>query len=320
MATPQFNPHPDAIRTAKFDWFNVVGNGNSREALAVVREWFGDTEKGHTGGKGYRERHYTEQNRAIFFDKNVRNEDRWMVGITGTGISYLDEAIKGPVCALLGQGAQLSQFHAAIDVKDLKGDTVPQLKTLAAHLGGTGLVKPSGTALRGTGSNTGAFTEYFGSRKSDRFIRAYDKSAEQQEGSDWWFRWEAVIGGKFARLATPQFTPEADWARLARGQAASASELLEKLRPDLWLFLFEGDLAATPMETRRTMWDGFCSNADRAVFQKVAMLSEATGIPRIDILTEMGFLTSTPSERQSSHSGIISELQCLLSERRVNTP
>ena len=67
------------------------------------------------------------------------------------------------------------------------------------------------------------------------------------------------------------------------------------------------------------MWDGFCSNADRAVFQKVAMLSEATGIPRIDILTEMGFLTSTPSERQSSHSGIISELQCLLSERRVNT-
>ena len=61
-------------------------------------------------------------------------------------------------------------------------------------------------------SSGGGFTIYIGSRQSERFVRLYDKAAEQKLPGVLWSRLEVETKGMVARAVTTSLLQSGDWA------------------------------------------------------------------------------------------------------------
>ena len=263
-----------------------------------------------SGGEGY-ERRWISEDKAVFFESNIRNEQCWKVSLPGLLVSKLDEAIKGPVCEFLEMGTSLSRVDACVDVYGT--EVVPKIKEAISHLNEYGMLKPSGDSVRGRGLNRG-WTEYIGSRKSERFVRVYDKGAKENSEPNYWLRYEAVLKGRHAAACVPLLTPDADWPQLARGLAATTGDDLKALAPQIHELLFQGLLSPLTIEQKRKSLDGFVANAKRQVFQPLALMAESERMTVLELIQALGLHETKPSERRSAHSPLLSDLRSLLSE------
>lgn len=76
-------------------------------------------------------------------------------------------------------------------------------------------------------SNDGGFTIYVGSRQSERFIRIYNKAAQQNTPNERWFRFEIETKGKVARAISSLLARSTNWTgtfdALALGMVQLAS-------------------------------------------------------------------------------------------------
>jgi DNA relaxase NicK len=232
------------------------------------------------------------------------NADRWQVEIPGSAIGFLGDAIKGPVVHLLGMGGEFSRVDAAVDWRDPKG--LGFMRDLSAELNRGSLLRPSGEERIGTGENAG-WTQYFGSRVSESFVRMYDKGAEQNAGSDWWIRVEAELKGKRARAISTRFTPEADWNVLCRGIVAGQLQRMRDVVPGLYRVLFEGELCEVTVPDRLRALEAYFEWLCTQVGPTLGLLAEQAGVSRMDVLKVSGMLDVKPAMRRSRHSGLISE-------------
>ncbi len=285
------------------DWFRLVGSGGFEDVQGEVENWFGPLTR-EREGQGYNENHVAADAPVRVRLGHVRNLQRWQVEIPGSAIGYLGDAIKGPVLALIGMGGEFSRLDAAVDWRDPKG--LGFMRELAAELNRQSVIRPMGEERQGTGEKAG-WTQYFGSRLSDSFVRMYDKGAEQDAGSDWWIRTEAELKGKRARAATRLFTAEADWGVLCRGIVAGQMEPLRHVVPGLFHTLFEGEISQVTIPDRLRALEAYFEWLCTQVGPTLGLLAEQAGVSRLDILRASGMLEVRPSVRRSRHSGLISE-------------
>ena len=285
------------------DWFRVVGPGRFPEVLEAVENWWGPLTR-EREGSGYLENHVAAEAPVRVRLGHQKNHERWQVEIPGSAIGFLGDAIKGPVRALIDMGGEFSRVDAAVDWRDPKG--IGYMRGLAAELNRRSVIRPSGEDRSGTGEKTG-WTQYFGSRRSDSFIRMYDKGAEQDAGSDWWIRTEAELKGRYARAATLQFTADADWNVLCRGIVAGQMEPLRHVVPGLYARLFEGEMCQVSVPGRHPALEAYFEWLCTQVGPTLGLLAEQAGVSRLEILKASGMLEVRPSQRRSRHSGMISE-------------
>jgi DNA relaxase NicK len=271
--------------------------------MGEVENWFGPLTR-EREGQGYAENHVAADAPVRVRLGHQKNADRWQVEIPGSAIGYLGDAIKGPVLALIGMGGEFSRLDAAIDWRDPKG--LGYMRELAAELNRRSVIRPMGEERQGTGEKTG-WTQYFGSRLSDSFVRMYDKGAEQDAGSDWWIRTEAELKGRLARAATALFTPEEDWNVLCRRIVAGQMDSLRYVLPGLYATLFEGEMCQVSVPGRHPALEAYFEWLCVQVGPTLGLLAEQAGVSRLDILRASGMLKVHPSQRRSRHSGLISE-------------
>lgn len=294
---------------ASFDWFTLVGSGQVGAVRDIVRRWCGELSPAN-GAQGYARRMFTDD-KAVIFEENLRNAECWQVSLPGAVCAKLDEAIKGPVCELLGLGARVSRIDAAVDLYSV--DLVPLIKDRIGKLNEAGWLKRCGNGIRGRGDDPG-WTEYLGSTASERFVRVYDKGAKENTHPDYWLRFETVIKRKFARSVGAMLTPEADWPKLAQGLAATGVTELKGIAPDIVEMVYESELQPLTPETKRKTLEGFVTNARRQVFKTLAMLARDADMTIPEVVEALGLDDTQPSEVQSYHSPILSDWRGLLDQ------
>jgi Replication initiation factor len=100
-------------------------------------------------------------------------------------------------------------------------------------------------------SNDGGYTIYIGSRQSERYIRIYDKAAEQALADTNWKRLECETKGMLARSVGLALANTSDWARVFDNVVRGAIWLPRS--PD-WLSFFPVGIVpiGLPKETKET--------------------------------------------------------------------
>jgi len=125
------------------------------------------------------------------------------VSFTGRALRALSEGGITAVSMLdwmLKEGAKVTRIDLAIDVFDQAIDIV--------SLAGKPRVKESPGSARKwkfMKGDDGGCTAYIGSRKSDKFLRIYDKAIESGNTARPWIRFELEIKGDAAKLVATQF-------------------------------------------------------------------------------------------------------------------
>lgn len=110
----------------------------------------------------------------------------------------------------LKQGAKITRIDLAIDVFGLEIDqvTMAQSPRIEAYPGSA----KKWSTVRG---HDGGCTAYIGSRKSEKFMRIYDKAAEQKRSDIQWTRFELELKGDAAKAAAFQMGEMTDTERPA---------------------------------------------------------------------------------------------------------
>lgn len=300
---------PDTPRVcASFDWFTLAGVGGVEDAKSVARSWFGTLTQS-SGAEGYHTRYFTED-KAIVYEGNHRNEDCWKFTFPGSVVAKLDEAIKGPINTLLKKGAYCTRVDCAVDVYWTRGR---ELKERITKLQESGVLMRTGQMIRGRGDDHG-WTEYIGSRKSDRFIRIYDKGAKETGIPDWWIRFETVLQRKYARCVGPMLLEKDNWGTLSQSLAASAAEPIRQHAKDIHKTVYQGRVEYLDIDTKRRTLEAFVEHATRNVFQQLAMMAHHERMGLWELIQVLGLDQVKPSDRQARHSPVLSDLRSLLDE------
>ena len=100
----------------------------------------------------------------------------------------------------LREGGKITRLDLAIDVMDVPID-IPALKN-SPRIEGNGGTARKGSIIQG---DDGGVTAYIGSRKSDKFLRIYDKAIESGNIGRAWTRFELEIKGDNAKVASVEF-------------------------------------------------------------------------------------------------------------------
>lgn len=102
---------------------------------------------------------------------------------------------------MLQSGAKITRLDLAIDVFDVEIDpAILATKTRVKSAPG------SAKKWRVWRGENGGCTAYIGSRKSEKFLRIYDKAAETGDKSRAWTRFEIELKGNAARAASMQMS------------------------------------------------------------------------------------------------------------------
>lgn len=128
------------------------------------------------------------------------------ISLSGTALNELRKAGYQPdalINVLSAKGGRASRIDLAIDVRGSTGMT-PAMLHDALRRGTAHTASRGYTMLAGS---DGGSTLYIGSRQSERFMRIYDKNAEQQiVNSESWMRIELETKGEQAKLMQAALT------------------------------------------------------------------------------------------------------------------
>jgi len=114
--------------------------------------------------------------------------------------------------ACINAGGSISRLDLAKDLTEQAVDYEAVYQSLEQGLGGGNSRKVSKVQ-----SNNGGFTVYVGSRQSERFLRLYNKAAEQQLPGVLWSRLEIEAKGMVARATATSLAQSGNWAGVFDG-------------------------------------------------------------------------------------------------------
>lgn len=202
------------MKTAwSIDWLSVtfktgVSDLDLRKALSFgfpLKTWA--REKGKFG---YQQA-FVHPFGIMVMSNHARHEMGVHVSFSGRSLkSLLEQGVAGTTMlawALEGNG-KISRLDLAIDVFEVEIDPIALAKCPRIALEPGSARKWS--YIKG---NDGGTTAYIGSRKSERFLRIYDKAAEQRIKDMFWTRFELELKGDSARAAAKVFMGLSDGER-----------------------------------------------------------------------------------------------------------
>lgn len=201
------------ITAWSIDWLSVTFKGDLtdlelRKALSFgfpLKTWQRDK-----GKFGYSQA-FIHPFGIMVMSNHSRPEMGVHVSFSGRALRSLTEqgvtAVEMLVWSLENQG-RISRLDLAIDVFDVKIDPIALAKSERVK-------SEPGTARKWSyiQGHDGGTTAYIGSRKSERFLRIYDKAAEQRRAGELWTRFELELKSDSARAAAKHFALLSDGER-----------------------------------------------------------------------------------------------------------
>jgi len=202
------------MKTAwSIDWLSVTFKGEHtdldlRKALSFsypLKAW------GRDKGKFGYQQSFIHPFGITVISNHSRPEMGVHVSFSGRALHSLDDVGMTGVELLhwsLENGGRVSRIDLAIDVFDVAIDPIELAKSPRMAL-------DPGTARKWSyiKGHDGGTTAYVGSRKSERFLRIYDKAAEQRLQGALWTRFELELKSDSARAAAKMFDLLSDGER-----------------------------------------------------------------------------------------------------------
>lgn len=193
------------------DWLAFTFLEDTHEAGTWIRLYASDkTNVAIAARNGYREAYATKTGVVVQWNVD-REEMGYHVVIAGSAIRNIlerhDMDQKALVQTVIDAGGNITRLDLA---KDLQGVAISLDKIYQALEHG----EHSGTARKFAQihSINGGNTVYVGSRKSEKFIRVYDKMAESHLQGGTWYRFELETKGMVARALAALLIEQETWA------------------------------------------------------------------------------------------------------------
>ena len=187
------------------DWLSVTFKGQAtdldlRKALSFgfpLKTW------GRDKGKFGYQQAFIHPFGIMVMSNHARPEMGVHVSFSGRALRSLAEQGQASIDLLkwaINQGGRISRIDLAIDVFDVEINPIELAKCARVK-------DVPGTARKWSyvKGHDGGTTAYLGSRKSERFLRIYDKAAEQGRSDILWTRFELELKSDSARAAGAHF-------------------------------------------------------------------------------------------------------------------
>lgn len=167
-----------------------------------------------------------------------RTEMGYHVVIAGTALRHILEYYeldqKALLRGVLHTGARITRLDIALDVQGVRIDLDEVYKWLESKN-----YKGTAKTISQIHSLDGGNTIYVGSRQSERFIRIYDKAAQQKLQGELWTRFELETKGMVARaLATLLASPDVVWLDVF---SSTTRRMVDVPRSENWKLLQPGN-------------------------------------------------------------------------------
>lgn len=282
--------------SAHFDWFRIIGKGHHDRVREIFESWFTIDSEPYAA-HGYESVEFADHQAQLKL-RNHRNPLSWLVELPGACIHENRSNIREITCSLLSlPHGQITRLDAAVDIRH--PENRHQWKQQAKEL--VPLLRPSGKFID---THPEGWTAYYGSPKSDKFVRFYDKGAETCTKGNWWFRYEAQFNRKLAPNYKKALLNETDWDELAHRIASGCLPELNEHAPDLRRLL--GEPLTYTNEAKETDWEGFKAHAQNSVFRKVQMIAQHFNISPWEVLRQMDLDDLPATKTKGYHSGLFS--------------
>ena len=234
--------------------------------------------------------------------RNHSNPDAWQIVIPGLGCQFFGDRLRRIVSDLIrATGCKVSRVDAAVDLRVSEDSSLePTFRELEVIARDHTLRQASG--IQATDKGT---TVSFGSRSSDRYVRIYDKGAEQ--GIDWWkwLRYEAEFKGDVAEAMTFDLLLSDDWTEWAHRAAAGAIPEFRERFPDLGSALFDCQAYRPTVAGLEVELDKWIKTVQEQYGGRIQMLSQATGCDPYEIARALELFETKPTKRLARHSGFL---------------
>ena len=287
--------------TAQIDTIWLRGTGSQEKAAEIIRAACVETPE------PWRDKHYEHRERfpssaVDLKTRNYSNPDAWSIAIPGLGCQFFGERLRRIVCDIINAtGGTIARVDAAVDLRvspdDSLESTFQELETVARD---HSLRQASG--INATDKGT---TISFGSRASDRYVRIYDKGAEQ--GLEWWkwLRYEAEFKGDVAMAMTFDLVTSEDWTELAQRAAKGAIPEFGDHFPRLASHLFDCEAYRPTISSHEVDLDKWIKTVQEQYGGRIQMMAEASGQDPYDIARRLEIFETKPTKRLSRHSGFL---------------
>lgn len=209
----------------QIDWIEgtlkSLFKGMTMVIVSELHQYFGDWEENEYGGLGYDASATVWESGRVFWS-TARPQMGVHVRLPSTALASSGRDPEQVLCELHQLGAKFTRIDLAaddqqgfLDLKEIARKTVNKCEIVCqAH---------EGNHNHGSfGKTVEGHTEYYGSRKSETFVRIYDKAAEQRAkgkaAPDHWVRVEFEYKRARAHAVAAHIaTHRADWRNAAKG-------------------------------------------------------------------------------------------------------
>lgn len=296
------------------DWISATSKKHTHTDLIEMAQCYSPGEQIECGGQnGYRNQVRSDAGWDVHWD-NINSPESVMVNYRG---KVLNRLVGWERLFLLGELVDQDLNLTRLDIcADLHGpdqtlvDDLAALRQEDAYAVSTSQIDASDNDGKSTGK-----TVYLGSRSSQRFIRVYDKSAEQGLGSRFWTRAEAVFKRDYATSAAAALikcersgTRDDSWTDLARALVFDPYPFKPSCTPEAWTALRGSTpTPTTEADRRRRDLDALRGHIRRTVLPRVLLLAEVTGQTWAEVIAEVASPGTCKPARKSGHHGLIDD-------------
>jgi hypothetical protein len=210
--------------TITIDWLAGTFHGRSKHETEFINKYAScPTIQDAANRHGYTSARVDGNGVQLLWNAN-REEMGTHIVLPGSSLRKLQENAGVQLEALLRDAANAQLAFSRIDLaKDCTGQAIDLETVYQSLVGG----RNEGTA-RTFGkiqSNDGGFTIYVGSRQSEKFIRIYNKAAQEGLANEHWYRYELETKGMVSRALATSLIQSGHWDGVFDAVSLSMLEL-----------------------------------------------------------------------------------------------
>ena len=199
------------VITIALDWLAGTFNGGSKHELEFINKYASAaTVQPSTPRHGYTDATVDGNGVNVLWNTS-RDEMGTHVVLPGSSLRKLQELSGVQLETLLRDATNAGLKISRLDLaKDIIGQAIDLETVYQSLVGG----RNAGTArtFSKIQSNDGGFTVYVGSRQSEKFIRIYNKAAQEGISNQHWYRYELETKGMVARAVATSLTQSGNWS------------------------------------------------------------------------------------------------------------
>lgn len=298
--------------TASIDWLSLSGSSDLETVRGLLSDMAVGPGEATNPTKWYARSEVFPHSNIRFQWDHVTRPDRWLISIPGSGCQFYGEKLPRVIRDLSQEtDCHATRIDCAVDVQTFIGSSFePYMDEVKANAGarGPGMRSNYGVKFEALESESGT-TFNFGSRTSDKFVRLYDKGAEQGAGWWTWLRYELEIKGKSAEAVWPKLASTDNHAAFAQSYARGAVPKFEELNPEFARLFFVGQPSRPEVDHQMAALDEWIESMKKMCFGRIAYASEMTGVPAEEIIRKLGLLDAKPTANHVRHAGFLTALQ-----------